>query len=150
MATRSAGSLPVPAPYAAAFDATYRALVQLGMNVRFADVNQGYIQASTSMGLASWGEDLDVRVRPTSPTTTEVDISSALKFGLVDWGKNAKNITKIQAAIAAALASPPSAPTPQAGAWHPDPTGRHELRWFDGQQWTESICDAGTTGTDPL
>lgn len=150
MATRSAASLPVPAPYAAAFDATYQALVHLGMNVRFADLNQGYIQASTSMGLASWGEDLDVRVRPTSPTTTAVDITSALKFGLIDWGKNDKNIAKIQTAIATALASAAPVPAPQAGAWHPDPSGRHELRWFDGQQWTESVNDAGATGTDPL
>ncbi|MBJ7363224.1 MAG: DUF2510 domain-containing protein, partial [Ilumatobacteraceae bacterium] len=21
-------------------------------------------------------------------------------------------------------------------AWHPDPTGRHQLRYWDGQDWT--------------
>ncbi|HWU22613.1 MAG TPA: DUF2510 domain-containing protein, partial [Nocardioides sp.] len=34
--------------------------------------------------------------------------------------------------------------------WHPDPTGRHELRYWDGTQWTEHVSDQGTVGSDPL
>ncbi|HJQ06249.1 MAG TPA: AIM24 family protein [Nocardioides sp.] len=34
--------------------------------------------------------------------------------------------------------------------WHPDPTGRHELRYWDGTQWTEHISDQGVVGADPL
>ncbi|HWU20489.1 MAG TPA: AIM24 family protein [Nocardioides sp.] len=34
--------------------------------------------------------------------------------------------------------------------WHPDPTGRHELRYWDGAQWTEHVSDQGTVGSDPL
>ena len=34
--------------------------------------------------------------------------------------------------------------------WHPDPKGRHELRYWDGGQWTEHVSDQGITGTDPL
>ncbi|MFW5933928.1 MAG: DUF2510 domain-containing protein, partial [Actinomycetota bacterium] len=26
-------------------------------------------------------------------------------------------------------------------AWHPDPTGRHEYRYWDGQQWTDHVAD---------
>ncbi len=33
-------------------------------------------------------------------------------------------------------------------AWHPDPTNRHQLRYWDGSQWTSHISDAGTTGID--
>ncbi|MFM8828482.1 MAG: DUF4190 domain-containing protein [Actinomycetota bacterium] len=33
--------------------------------------------------------------------------------------------------------------------WLPDPSGRHELRWWDGTQWTEHVSDAGETSTDP-
>lgn len=33
--------------------------------------------------------------------------------------------------------------------WLPDPSGRHELRWWDGAQWTEHVSDAGETSTDP-
>jgi uncharacterized protein (AIM24 family) len=34
--------------------------------------------------------------------------------------------------------------------WHPDPTGRHELRYFDGSQWTEHVVDAGVQSTSPM
>lgn len=39
------------------------------------------------------------------------------------------------------------APTP---AWGPDPTARHELRWWDGGQWTDRVADGRSTGFDPL
>jgi hypothetical protein len=35
-----------------------------------------------------------------------------------------------------------------AGGWHPDPTGRHQHRWWDGARWTDAVADAGVTGTD--
>ena len=33
--------------------------------------------------------------------------------------------------------------------WHPDPSGRHELRWWDGATFTDQVADAGVTSTDP-
>lgn len=33
--------------------------------------------------------------------------------------------------------------------WYPDPTGRHETRYFNGQ-WTEHVCTCGVNSTDPL
>ena len=35
-------------------------------------------------------------------------------------------------------------------AWHPDPVGRHEYRWWDGSQWTEHVADGGVAAVDPL
>jgi len=35
-------------------------------------------------------------------------------------------------------------------AWHPDPLGRHELRYWDGQLWTEHVSDGGVTAVDPI
>jgi hypothetical protein len=35
-------------------------------------------------------------------------------------------------------------------AWHPDPTGRHDHRWWDGTRWTEHVADAGVASVDPL
>ena len=35
-------------------------------------------------------------------------------------------------------------------AWHPDPTGRHEHRYWDGTEWTDHISNGGVAGTDPL
>jgi len=37
-----------------------------------------------------------------------------------------------------------------AGRWAPDPTSRHEYRYFDGSAWTDLIADAGVEGVDPL
>jgi hypothetical protein len=34
--------------------------------------------------------------------------------------------------------------------WLPDPTGRHERRWWDGTTWTADVSDAGVSGNDPL
>ena len=34
--------------------------------------------------------------------------------------------------------------------WHPDPQGRHELRYWDGSKWSDHVSDAGVTGKDPV
>lgn len=33
-------------------------------------------------------------------------------------------------------------------SWQPDPTGRHEHRYWDGQVWTDTVSDAGSTSVD--
>jgi uncharacterized protein YxjI len=33
--------------------------------------------------------------------------------------------------------------------WYPDPLGRHEYRYFDGNQWTEHVSDHGRQDVDP-
>lgn len=40
-----------------------------------------------------------------------------------------------------------TAPAPE---WYPDPTGRHEHRYWDGQRWTEHVADGGVQLADPL
>jgi hypothetical protein len=35
-------------------------------------------------------------------------------------------------------------------AWYPDPTGRHDHRWWDGAEWTAHVADAGVAAIDPL
>jgi cytochrome P450 len=34
--------------------------------------------------------------------------------------------------------------------WIADPMGRHELRYWDGQLWTDHVSDGGTQSVDPL
>lgn len=34
-------------------------------------------------------------------------------------------------------------------AWHPDPSGRYELRWYDGTQWTANVSVNGQQLVDP-
>ncbi|MGB8859594.1 MAG: phospholipid scramblase-related protein [Ilumatobacteraceae bacterium] len=34
--------------------------------------------------------------------------------------------------------------------WYPDPMGRHQLRYWDGNAWTDHVTTNGVQGTDPL
>jgi uncharacterized protein YjbI with pentapeptide repeats len=34
--------------------------------------------------------------------------------------------------------------------WHPDPTGRHAERWWDGSRWTSDVIDGGVRGSDTV
>ncbi len=34
--------------------------------------------------------------------------------------------------------------------WYPDPGGRNELRYWDGNVWTDHVSNGGVTGSDPL
>jgi hypothetical protein len=34
--------------------------------------------------------------------------------------------------------------------WYPDPAGRHELRYYDGTQWTEHVSSGGKQTIDPV
>ena len=34
-------------------------------------------------------------------------------------------------------------------SWEPDPTGRHQYRWWDGVGWADTVADRGVTSKDP-
>ena len=55
---------------------------------------------------------------------------------------------------AAGASSPSPTATEQASsspaAWHEDPLGRHQQRWWDGTRWTDHVADGGVTATDPV
>lgn len=42
-----------------------------------------------------------------------------------------------------------TAPEPGVPAWLPDPTDRHEFRWFDGTAFTDRVADGGVPSIDP-
>lgn len=41
-----------------------------------------------------------------------------------------------------------AASTP-AAAWYPDPSGRHQQRYWDGAHWTGNVADNGQPSVDP-
>ncbi len=36
----------------------------------------------------------------------------------------------------------------QPASWHPDPTGRHQYRYWNGAEWTDQVADDQVTATD--
>ena len=140
--------------YDTVFDAVTKAARAEKMAVRYADPNTGIVSISADMTAFSWGENADIqvwRIADEDGGGIGVAIQSKLKFGLVDWGKNKRNIDKLFARVDHVLADPDAYVTPPTPAsWQPDPTRRHESRYWDGAAWTEHVSDAGVTGTDPL
>ncbi len=53
------------------------------------------------------------------------------------------------APLAAAPRPAPNRPT-LAARWLPDPTGRHQYRYWDGGSWTENVYDAGVESRDAV
>lgn len=49
-----------------------------------------------------------------------------------------------------AEAGQPSNGYPPLFGWYADPTSRHELRYWDGRHWTDSVTDEGVKTVDPL
>ena len=41
-----------------------------------------------------------------------------------------------------------STPTMTPSGWYPDPSGRHEYRYWDGRGWSSQVSDSGDTATD--
>jgi hypothetical protein len=54
------------------------------------------------------------------------------------------------AAPAADAALPAAGAALPPAAWHADPGGRHQLRWWDGREWTAYVSDGAVESEDPL
>ncbi len=50
----------------------------------------------------------------------------------------------------AATHSSPPATTATPASWVEDPSGRYELRWWDGSAWTANVSQGGEQLVDPL
>lgn len=56
------------------------------------------------------------------------------------WDHNPSPATEPRRRLSPSHQAPPG--------WHPDPRGRHELRWWDGTQWTLHVADSGRVDRD--
>ena len=45
---------------------------------------------------------------------------------------------------------PPPPPEGPPAGWYPDPSGRHQYRFFTGHDWTADVVDNGAHTTEPL
>jgi len=70
------------------------------------------------------------------------------------WGENAGSTTPNAEPAPTPVASAPptevqsAVPTTPAG-WYPDPSSRFEMRYWDGNGWTEHVARGGQQFTDP-
>lgn len=69
--------------------------------------------------------------------------------------KRAHGFNQRAQATATIAASPPQpqrvaqpAPAAVSGQWRPDPSGRHQYRWHDGNLWTKRVADNGVESVD--
>ncbi len=53
-----------------------------------------------------------------------------------------------QSSSSSSQSDPPPPRTP--AGWYPDPSGRHELRYHDGTDWTIHVSTGGTESTDAI
>lgn len=86
----------IPFDYQLVFARVCEALPAAGFRVLGADPATGVVQATSDLSAASWGENLTVQLGSARDGETTVVIHSNLKFGLVDWGKNKRNVTRIR------------------------------------------------------
>jgi hypothetical protein len=109
-------TVDLPQPAAAVFEALGRVLTSHGARIAESDPAAGRIVARTSFSLASYGETLVMTVAPNTPGGTRLTIRSTLKWGLVDWGKNRRNLDRMVDGLTALLAADPSSAGPPGDA----------------------------------
>lgn len=95
----------------------------------------------------------------TSPLTTELttssiglDSGSSFAPSLNTNGQIAADSTAVGAATSASTSSATGTATSTAAApagWYADPANRFELRYWDGDKWTEYVSRGGEQFTDP-
>ena len=71
--------------------------------------------------------------------------SGAPPTGSPESGPPAKPVESVSDGANAPI--PASLPPP---AWATDPTGRHQLRYWDGKAWTDYVADNGQESRDPM
>lgn len=64
-----------------------------------------------------------------------------------EYGQNPKGINE---GWVAATTAPPIARSTVSAKWMTDPTGRHQLRYWNALKWTEHVSDDGVVAIDPM
>jgi len=56
----------------------------------------------------------------------------------------------VRAMLAGGQAQVAQAVGAQPAGWHPDPSGKHEMRYWTGSAWSDDVSDAGVATKDPM
>jgi hypothetical protein len=83
-------------------------------------------------------------------TGTGYDAGATADTGTTaDTGAADTGVAGSQAASSAAEQTTATTASAAPAGWYADPSGRYELRYWDGNQWTEHVSRAGQQYTDP-
>jgi hypothetical protein len=99
--------------------------------------------SNADTGTSTWGSSTGLGTSETPASTTSYGGTTS-SYGATgttaDSGSQATTAMPVQQAAAASS-------TP--AGWYPDPSGRYELRYWDGSAWTEHVSRQGQQFTDP-
>jgi chemotaxis protein histidine kinase CheA len=114
-------------------------------------------EAAAEVAAEATAEPAGWATEPATDSTAPADDSIAglaAQVGAADAAADATTTTEPAAEPTLAAAAPAPAPAPAAepavpAGWYADPSGRFELRYWDGAAWTEHVSRAGQQFTDP-
>ncbi|MFM9122216.1 MAG: DUF2510 domain-containing protein, partial [Actinomycetota bacterium] len=66
-----------------------------------------------------------------------------------DVSASVANTTAVATTGSVASTTPAGVQPTVPAAWYADPSGRYELRYWNGKEWTEHVARAGQQFTDP-
>ena len=119
-----------------------------------AELQQASSDGWSVVSIVNAGSDIVAYLsRPISKAGEQTAAPSAepADAGEVGWGMQSE--TSASAPDAAEISTASSSSTAAASAapagWYADPSGRFELRYWNGNKWTEHVSRAGQQSTDP-
>ena len=115
MSFESGGGQRFPYSYDQVFSGLLVVLQRIEFTIKSHDKDIGRIECSSGMSLLSWGENISITVEEIDSDHTRVNIQSGLKVTgrqavITAEGRNAKNVSKIIAALSSYLKSPVAYP----------------------------------------
>ena len=98
-----------------------------------------------SVDVVGYAVTLVLVMRVAAAYRGRIDETAAVWGATAGYGgaAGAAGYAGVAGAAATAAALPPA-------AWHRDPAGRHQLRWWDGAEWTDFVADWGVSSEDPV
>ncbi len=117
---------------------------------------QARVTAKTVFSKDRTTEEVDAKLQVEATrrgANAVINVAYDRSVSLTSWkALTARGVAVVASPEARPVAAPPAASVPSEtalGGWHPDPSGRHQLRFRDGQHWTEHVSDAGNQTVDP-
>lgn len=79
--------------YDKVYEKSVNAALELGWQVIYSDKNTGVLSLKAPMNLATWGQDVTVKLTK-KDSGVQVDMTSATQYQLFDWGRGSSDIKK--------------------------------------------------------